>query len=76
MRKIHFIVKFIVAYIVATFAAAMCIRYDASDNVVIMVYFCTAIVIMLALGALDDREKNANAKYDSIKHKRGLKEAA
>ena len=60
MRKLHFIVKFIVAFIVATFAVALCIRYDASDGAVIFVYLGTGIVTMLALGAFDESAKRMN----------------
>ncbi len=69
MRKLHFITKFIVAFIVATFAVALCIRFDASDNVVICAYFGTCIMTMLALGAFDERDREGT-KYDSI-HKTG-----
>lgn len=67
MKKMSFIVKFIVAFIVATFAVALCIRYDASDNVVIVTYFGVSIMTMLALGAFDVKEKQS--KYNSIKHR-------
>ena len=67
MRKLHFIVKFIVAFIVATFAVALCIRYDASDNVVICAYFGTCILTMLALGAFDEKEREG-VKHGSIRH--------
>lgn len=70
MRKLPFILKFIVAFIVATFAVALCIRYDASDRVVFAVYFGVAILTMLALGAFDAR-KNRQGKYDTIRHKTG-----
>ena len=69
MKKMSFIVKFIVAFIVATFAVALCIRYDASDNVVIVTYFGVSIMTMLALGAFDVKEKQS--KYNSIKHRMG-----
>lgn len=69
MKKMSFIVKFIVAFIVATFAVALCIRYDASDNVVILTYFGVSIMTMLALGAFDVKEKQS--KYNSIKHRMG-----
>lgn len=68
MRKLHFIVKFIVAFIVATFAVALCIRFDASDNVVIVTYFGVSIMTMLALGAFDEREES---KHESIKQYNG-----
>ena len=64
MKKMSFITKFIVAFIVATFAVALCIRYDASDRVVIVTYFGTCIMTMLALGAFDEREES---KHESIK---------
>ena len=60
-----FIGRFIVAFIVATFAVALCIRYDASDNVVIVTYIGVAIATMLVLGAFDEREES---KHESIKH--------
>lgn len=64
-----FIGKFIVAFIVATFAVALCIRYDASDSVVILTYLSVGILTMLALGAFDERDRKGT-KYDSI-HKTG-----
>ena len=70
MRKLPFIVKFIVAFIVATFAVALCIRFDASDGVVIMAYFGVAILAMLAMGAFDVRGRK-HSEYDSIRHKTG-----
>lgn len=76
MRKLHFIVKFIVAFIVATFAVALCIRFDASDNVVIATYFGVTIMTMLGLGAFDVRKES---KHDSIRHydgRRGYGQAA
>ena len=63
--------KFIVAFIVATFAVALCIRYDASDNAVILVYLCTTILTMLALGAFDEPAKREDMKHDSIRHYNG-----
>lgn len=61
-----FIAKFIVAFIVATFAVALCIRYDASDKVIICTYFGVGILAMLALGAFDmgaiKREKHTSIK--------------
>ena len=71
MKKMSFILKFIVAFIVATFAVALCIRYDASDRVVILVYLCTTILTMLALGAFDEREES---KRESIKHYDGRRD--
>lgn len=64
-----FIGRFIVAFIVATFAVAICIRYDASDKVVIVTYIGVAIATMLVLGAFDE---NARAKFDSIRRRMGI----
>lgn len=64
-----FIGKFIVAFIVATFAVALCIRYDASDSVVILTYLSVGILTMLALGAFDEP---ARAKFDSIRRRMGI----
>lgn len=66
MRKLHFITKFIVAFIVATFAVAMCYRYDASDKVIVCTYFGVGILTMLALGAFD-MSAAKRKKYTSIK---------
>lgn len=76
MRKLHFITKFIVAFIVATFAVALCIRYDASDNVVIVTYFGVTIMTMLALGAFDVPAKREDVKHGAIRHKQGYRRAA
>jgi undecaprenyl pyrophosphate phosphatase UppP len=70
MKKLPFLVKFIVAFIVATFAVAFCIRYDASDNVVIMTYFGVGIVTMLVLGAFNVPERKQSNKY-TVRHKAG-----
>ncbi len=69
MKKMSFIGKFIVAFIVAMFAVALCIRYDASDNVVIVTYFGVSIMTMLVLGAFDVKEKPS--KHETIKHRMG-----
>ena len=71
MRKLHFIVKFIVAFIVATFAVALCIRFDASDNVVICAYFGVAIMTMLVLGAFDEPARKERGNFGSIRHRMG-----
>ena len=66
MKKMSFIAKLIVAFIVATFAVALCIRYDASDMVIICVYIGVGILTMLCLGAFDvsafKREKHTSIK--------------
>ena len=66
MKKMSFIAKFIVAFIIATFAVAMCIRYDASDKVIICTYFGVGILAMLAMGAFDMPAKKER-KHTSIK---------
>lgn len=70
MKKLPFLVKFIVAFIIATFAVAFCIRYDASDNVVICAYFGVGIVTMLAMGAFNVPERKQSDKY-TVRHKAG-----
>jgi len=72
MRKLHFITKFIVAFIVATFAVALCIRYDASDKVVICAYFGVAIMTMLVLGAFDVPARKERGNFGSIRHRMGI----
>jgi hypothetical protein len=67
MKKMSFILKFIVAFIVATFAVALCIRYDASDNVVVCTYFGVTLMVLLALGAFDMGAIKRNMKHTSIK---------
>lgn len=63
--------KFIVAFIVATFAVALCIRYDASDNAIIMTYIGVAIMTMLCLGAFDMPARKQRGRFDSIRHYNG-----
>ena len=70
MRKLHFIVKFIVAFIVATFAVALCIRYDASYRVVIVTYFGVTIMTMLVLGAFDVPARKERGNFGSIRRDR------
>lgn len=67
MRKLHFIAKLIVAFIVSTFAVALCIRYDASDMVIICVYFGVGILTMLIMGAFDMGAIKRGMKHTSIK---------
>ena len=67
MKKMSFIVKFIVAFIVATFAVALCIRYDASASVVILTYLSVGILTMLVLGAFDMSAIKRNMKHTKIK---------
>ena len=72
MKKMSFITKFIVAFIVATFAVALCIRYDASDKVVICAYFGVAIMTMLVLGAFDVPARKERGNFGSIRHRMGI----
>jgi len=67
MKKMSFIVKFIVAFIVATFAVALCIRYDASDSVVILTYLSVGILTMLVLGVFDMGAIKRSMKHTKIK---------
>lgn len=67
MRKLHFIVKFIVAALVGFAAMCVAIACDASDRVAIMSYFGVAITIALALGAFDVSAIKRSMKHTSIK---------
>lgn len=51
------IIKIIVAAIVAMAMACVLIAHDASDNVVITFYFCTAIGLCAILGVFDIKER-------------------
>ena len=69
------IVKMLVAVIVALITMCLLIMADMPDNIVIPAYFFTGISLCLAWGVFDDVEKRVK-KYESIKHRNGLKEAA
>ena len=69
MKKLHFITKFIVSFVIAILAMAVCIGYDASDNLAIAVFFGVGVLMMLGLGALDG--KGEESKFDTIRHKIG-----
>lgn len=75
MKKLSFTMKFIVAFIVATFAVAMCIRYDATDNVVVCTYFGVTLMVMLSLGAFNPkgseelRAKSEETMANAVKRK-------
>lgn len=76
MKTIKFIVKIIVAAIVAACIACVLIMHDVSDNAVIVTYFCTAIGVAAVLGVFDIEERKRDTKFDSIRHKQGLHNAA
>lgn len=56
--------KMIVAAIVAVLMGVMAIAYDASDNLVIVTMFATAIAVSAALGVFDVLAKS---KHMTIK---------
>lgn len=58
----------IVAAIVAAGMACVLIMHDASDNTVIVTFFCVGIMVSAALGVFDMPERT---KHDSIRHKTG-----
>lgn len=60
--------KMIVAAIVAVGMACVLIMHDASDNLVIVTMFATAIAVSGLLGVYDMPERT---KHDSIRHKTG-----
>lgn len=60
--------KMIVAAIVAVFMGVVAIAHDASDNLVIVTMFATAIAVSALLGVYDMPERT---KHDSIRHKTG-----
>ena len=59
-----FIAKIFVAAMVALFMACVAIVNDASDRMVIVTYFATAIAVAAALGVFDESTKS---KYMSLK---------
>jgi hypothetical protein len=59
------IIKMLVATIVAIGMACVLIAADASDNMVIVTFFCVGIMVAAALGVFDERERS---KHESIKH--------
>lgn len=75
MKTIKFIAKVLVAAIVAMGVAFVLVWQGASFQAVAVVYGCTAIMTALVLGAFDVPAKRGeqHGKYDSIKHKMGIK---
>lgn len=61
--------KMIVAAIVAIGMACVLIWHDASDNTVIVTFFCVGIMVSAALGVYDMPAERT--KHDSIRHKTG-----
>lgn len=59
----------IVAAIVAVGMACVAIAHDASDNLVIVTLFATAIAVSALLGVYDMPDERT--KHDSIRHKTG-----
>ena len=72
-KTINFIVKVIVAAIVAGGMACVLIAHDASDNAVLGTYFFGAIGVALMLGVFDEpkRKERDASRYDTIRHKTG-----
>ena len=66
-KTFRFIVKVFVAAIVAGFMAYVLIAHDASDNAVIITFFCVAIAIAAVLGVFDMGAIKRNIKHTSIK---------
>ena len=60
------IIKIIVAAIVAMGMACVLIWNDASDNAVIVTYFCVALMVSAILGVFDIKERK-DAKHTTIK---------
>ena len=63
-----FIVKILIATIVAMGMACVAIWCDASDNTVLCTLFFGAALVALALGAFDEPEREEPTKHGSIKH--------
>jgi len=61
--------KMIVAAIVAVGMAFVLIMHDASDNTVIVTFFCVGIMVSAALGVYDMPAERT--KHDTIRHKTG-----
>ena len=59
-----FILKVFVACLVGFAMMYIAIAYDASDRLVIVTYFATAIAVAAALGVFDESTKS---KYMSLK---------
>jgi hypothetical protein len=64
-----FILKVFVASLVGLAMMCIAIAYDASDRLVIVTYFATAIAVAAVLGAFDIPAERT--KHDSIRHKTG-----
>ena len=67
------ILKMLVAIIVAAFMAGVLIVADASDNAVIVTYFCTALMLCALFGVFDEKKKCKESKHESIRHYDGRK---
>jgi hypothetical protein len=69
------IVKILVAAIVAMVVMCVLIINDASDELCLLSYMGVAIGVAYLLGAFDGSAKRAT-RYDSIRHRDGLQNAA
>jgi len=67
------IVKILVAAIVATFMACVLMAHGVSDNVVVVVYFCTGILVSAVVGVFDAKR---DTRYRSIDKRADYKRAA
>lgn len=70
--------KTIAAIIVAAFMSGVLIVADASDNAVIVTFFCVGIMAAAMLGVFDEK-KRKDTEHESIRHydgRRGYGQAA
>lgn len=75
-KTIKFIVKVIVAAIVAGGMACVLIAHDASDNVVLGTYFFGAIGVAAVLGVFDMPERKERKHQTISEALRQMREAA
>lgn len=60
-------IKIIIAAIVAMFMALVLVEHGVSTNVVVVVYFCTGILVSAIVGVFDAKR---DTRYRSIGNKR------
>ena len=61
------IAKMLVAAIVAMFMALVLVEHGVSNNVVVVVFFCTGILVSVVVGVFDAKR---DTRYRSIHNKR------
>ena len=70
MKTIKFIYRTIVVACISTAPALAALGITGNGRVFFVIFFFFALLLLLILGEFDERENKA--RYQSIKHRRGI----